>query len=307
MKNKFPLYVVSKGRSQYLTTPTVLNEMKVNHYIVVEPDQVDDYKAAVKKKGLISKILPMDMKYRKKYELLDEFGLAKSTGPGPARNFAWDHSMSNGHEWHWVMDDNITHFYRYNKNLIKPCKSPAFWAAMEDFVLRYTNVAMAGPQYEMFVSRKKKHPPFSSNCRIYSCNLIRNDVPYRWRGRYNEDTILSLDMMSDKWCTIQFNAFLQNKMMTQQQSGGNTEEFYHAEGKLKKGEKYAENGTLAKSQMLVDTYPDIAKLKWRFGRIHHSVDYLGFKKNILKRKENLNIEKGVNNFGMKLVKTNAKT
>ena len=40
----------------------------------------------------------------------------KITGAGAARNFAWDHSIKNGHDWHWVMDDNIRHFYRLNRN-----------------------------------------------------------------------------------------------------------------------------------------------------------------------------------------------
>ena len=47
------------------------------------------------------------------------------------------------------------------------------------------------------------------NCphsRIYSCNLIRTDIPYRWRGRYNEDTILSLDILRGGHCTLLFNA-----------------------------------------------------------------------------------------------------
>lgn len=34
----------------------------------------------------------------------------------PARNFAWAHSIANGHAWHWVMDDNIVSFYRANRN-----------------------------------------------------------------------------------------------------------------------------------------------------------------------------------------------
>ena len=56
---------------------------------------------------------------------------------------------------------------------------------MEDFVLRYKNIAMAGPQYTMFVTDRSAntYPPFTVNTRIYSCNLIRNDVPFRWRGR----------------------------------------------------------------------------------------------------------------------------
>jgi hypothetical protein len=86
---------------------------------------------------------------------------------------------------------------------------------MEEFVLRYKNIAMAGPQYWMFAPSRAKLPPFVVGTRIYSCNLIRNDVPFRWRGRYNEDTDLSLRVLKDGLCTIQFNAFLCGKITTQ--------------------------------------------------------------------------------------------
>lgn len=133
-------------------------------------------------------------------------------------------------------------------------------------------------------------PPYILNWRIYSMLLIRNDVPYRWRGRYNEDTDLSLRMMKDGWCTVQFNAFLGDKATTQTMKGGNTEEFY------------AKEGTKNKSQMLVDMHPDVTKLIWAYDRWHHKVDYSQFKKNKLIRKPNLNIPEGVNNYGMVLKK-----
>ncbi len=82
------------------------------------------------------------------------------------------------------------------------------WSPNKDFVLRYENIAMAGPNYFMFAPRKRKHPPFSLNTRIYSCNLIRNDLPFRWRARYNEDTDLSLRMLKAGWCTVLFYVFL---------------------------------------------------------------------------------------------------
>ena len=55
--------------------------------------------------------------YKHDYELLDDHGMSRSTGPGPARNFAWEHSMSQGHDWHWVMDDNLKNFVRLHDNL----------------------------------------------------------------------------------------------------------------------------------------------------------------------------------------------
>lgn len=63
---------------------------------------------------------------------------------------------------------------------------------------------------------------------------------------------------------------------------------------------YSKEGTYPKSEMLVRMHPDIAKLTYRFGRVHHFVDYTPFKKNNLKRKEDIEIENKVNNYGMTL-------
>lgn len=284
---KFPLYIPSKGRSNYMMTSKHLTAQGVHHNVVVEPDEVADYQTAVDQQGLLATIIPLDMSYKAKYELCDDLGLSKTTGSGPARNFIWDHSIANGHEMHWIMDDNIAGFYRFNHNLRIRCKSSKMWDCMEDFVLRYENVAMAGPNYRMFVVSRSLRPPFVINTRIYSCNLIRNDVPFRWRGRYNEDTILSLDMLKADWCTIQFNAFLQDKISTQLMSGGNTAELY-------------KDGTLAKSQMLVNCHPDVASVVEKYARWHHHVNYLPFKPNKLIRKADIVIPQGINEYGMVL-------
>ena len=190
------------------------------------------------------------------------------------------------------MDDNIKLFRRYNKNQRIKCYDGTPFKVMEDFVLRYKDVAMAGPNYVMFVTDRDAdhYPPFTVNTRIYSCNLIRIDVPFRWRGRYNEDTDLSLRALKDGWCTIQFNAFLQEKATTQTIRGGNSEEFYDKEG------------TYKKSKILKEMHPDVASVVWRFNRWHHHVNYKRFKLNKLVRKKGLIVPQGVNNYGMVLKK-----
>ena len=293
MKPQFPLYIPSKGRFEYMITSKALTEMGVFHNIVVEPHEVQKYKDAVKQFGLLTNVIELDMSYKGKYELCDSLGLSKTTGSGPARNFIWDHSIKSGHPWHWIMDDNIKGFLRMNRNVRIQTTSPSFWRAMEDFVLRYKNVAMAGPNYAMFAFGASALPPFITNTRIYSCNLIRNDVPFRWRGRYNEDTIMSLDMLKAGWCTIQFNAFLQQKLRTQTIKGGNTDELY-------------KDGTMDKSRMLVREHPDVAEVKFKFERWHHHVNYTVFKKQKLIKRNELDLKKGVNDYGMKLVKLKRK-
>jgi hypothetical protein len=286
-----PIYIPSKGRSDSCLTMRALEAMGVSYLVIVEEQQYDDYAETLGK----HRLLVLDIAYQREYDTFDNLGLSKSTGPGPARNFAWDHAIASGHSWHWVMDDNIRRFFRLNKNLKVPVNTSAIFTAMEEFVDRYTNVAMAGPNYFMFASRKSRMPPFKANTRIYSCNLIRNDVPFRWRGRYNEDTDLSLRMLKAGWCTIQFNAFLQEKTTTQTLGGGNTAEFY------------AKEGTAPKSEMLVRMHPDVARIAYRFGRIHHYVNYKPFAKNRLRRRSGVATLGGVNNYGMVLKQKTAPT
>jgi len=285
MQPRYPVYIVSKGRWKNRLTSRALDTMGVPYKMIVEESQLFNYQAEVGRERCL--VLPQ--KYLDEYDTCDDLGDSKSKGPGAARNFAWDHAIESGAEKHWVMDDNLDAFHRLNRNMKRESDTPAVFAAMEDFVDRYENVPIAGPNYYNFVKATDGVPPFITNTRIYSCLLIQNDAPYRWRGRYNEDTDLSLRVLKDGLCTIQFNAFLQGKVTTQRMTGGNTEEFY------------AEEGTKAKSEMLADLHPDVASVVWRFNRWHHHVDYKPFKKNRLKRKANVDIPQGINNYGMELI------
>ena len=284
MNPKFPLYIVSKGRWATRLTVRSLEKMGVPYRIVVEEQELWNYANVIDR----ANILVLDPAYQRDYNTFDRLGDTKSKGPGPARNFAWAHSMANGSDWHWVMDDNIRGFYRYNRNREILVGDGTIFRCMEDFALRYTNVGMAGPNYFMFVPRKTKRPPITLNTRIYSCNLIRNALPYRWRGRYNEDTDLSLRLLKNGWCTILFNAFLQYKISTQLIPGGCTQEFYSIEG------------TRPKSEMQVNLHPDVSRLVWRFGRWHHHVDYRRFRKNKLVKRADLAVDSGPNEYGMKI-------
>ena len=285
MLPRYPIYIVSKGRWKNRLTSKALNVMGIPYKIVVEQDQLPMYQAEVG----ADRCLVLPQRYLDEYDTCDDLGDSKSRGPGAGRNFVWDHATELGSKRHWVMDDNLDAFHRLNRNIKRESDTPAIFAAMEDFVDRYENVPVAGPNYYSFVKSSDGVPAFVTNTRIYSCLLIQNDAPYRWRGRYNEDTDLSLRVLKDGLCTIQFNAFLQGKVTTQRMKGGNTDEFYALEG------------TKAKSQMLADLHPDVAKVVWRFNRWHHHVDYKPFSKNRLIKRDDVVASKKINNYGMELV------
>ncbi len=281
---KYPFYIVSHARSDTRLTDKALTKLGVPHYTVVEESDYPAYSEVVDPEWLL--VVPKE--YHDNYDTFDNLGQTKSQGPGPARNFCWDHSIQNGYERHWVFDDNVRCFYRLNNNLRLYVNDGTIFRVMEDFCDRYTNVAISGPNYAMFVPEKQKYKPFHLNTRIYSMLLIKNDIPYRWRGRYNEDTDLSLRALKDGWVTIQFNVFLGDKIGTQLIQGGNTKEFYSVEG------------TTPITVMLKQMHPDLTDIVFKFGRVHHYVDYTPFKKNRLIRRPDVVIPEGVDNYGMKL-------
>jgi hypothetical protein len=259
--------------------------MGVPFKVIVEESELFEYSCAVGE----DRCLVLPQSYLDDYDTCDDLGDSRSKGPGSARNFALDHSKELGFKRHWVMDDNLHAFHYFNRNEKFEIETGSTLAAAEDFVDRYTNVPVSGFNYYSVCKITEKVPPFAINTRIYSCLLIENDAGYRWRGRYNEDTDLSLRVLKDGLCTIQFNTFLCGKVTTKRMKGGNTKEFYDDEG------------TKPKSEMIEDLHPDVASVVWRFNRWHHHVNYKPFKNNELIRRSNAIEYKGINNYGLKLI------
>lgn len=270
---KYPIYVISKGRWESRRTSKALEKIGLAYRIVVEPQEYESYAAVIDPGKIL--VLP--------------FG---NLGQGsiPARNWVWEHSVSEGAEKHWILDDNISGFYRLNDNLKTPVDSGATFRAIEDWSDRYDNVALAAMNYFMFASRKVAISPITLNTRCYSCILIRNDIPFRWRGRYNEDTDLSLRALKSGWCTALFNAFLCDKETTMQMKGGNTDELYKGDGRR------------AMAESLKEQHPDVVEVVWKWNRWQHHVDYRPFKKNALRLKKGIKINTEPNNLGMKLIR-----
>jgi hypothetical protein len=182
--------------------------------------------------------------------------------------------------------NNIDGFYRLHNNLKVQVETGATFKAVETFVDRYTNVGLAGFNYFMFAKRKDAIPPFILNTRIYSCILIDNSLPHRWRGRYNEDTDLSLRVLKDGFCTVLFNAFLAMKATTMSMKGGNTDELYQGDGRLKM------------AQSLYHQHPDVVTVTQKWGRWQHHVNYKIFNKNKLVLKTGAVLPEIQDNFGM---------
>ena len=241
MTTKYPIYVISKGRHDCCLTADFLLKDGVDFHIVIEPQELELY---------LQKY-PRELIYVLPFSNLGQ-------GSIPARNWCWEHAKEQGHKRHWIIDDNIRQIRRLYKGKRIVCNSKIAFDVVEEFVDRYENIAVSGLNYTFFVMPTLKHP-FFLNTHVYSCLLIDNNIPQRWRGRYNEDTDLCLQVLSAGYCTVAFNTFMTDKMATMTMKGGNATELYKGDGRLKM------------SRSLERVWPGVVETDRRFGRPQHKV------------------------------------
>ena len=241
-ETKYPIYIISKGRADVCHTANIMIRDNVKFRIVIEPQEVEEYSQFYDPKILI----------KTPFSNLGQ-------GSIPVRNFVWDHSIKEGHEKHWVVDDNIHNVKYFWGGRRITCNTILGFQAVEKFTDRYTNIALSGMNYKVFVPPSNRKP-FYRNCRVYSNLLIDNSLDFRWRGKYNEDTDLCLQALSKDYCTVLINAFVIDKAVTLTMKGGNAE-------------IYSGDGRLRMSKDLQEQWPYVVETKRKYGRPQHSVKY----------------------------------
>ncbi|MEY3499639.1 MAG: hypothetical protein RL308_1308 [Bacteroidota bacterium] len=252
VKNKYPIYIISKGRYEKPLTALLFDNENIDYLIAVEPQEYDLYCDKLGAKRVLK--LPFS-----------NLGL----GSYPARNYCWEHAKANGYKYHWLFDDNIKSWHVWQNK--KRVNLESILKALL-FVEKYTNINdidLAGFERKTFsVTVPKK--PFRLNSHVYSTLLIKNSLPYRWRLKYNEDIDLCLQVLHNGGKTANCIYYLAEKVPTSHKmKGGNQTELYQGNAPKK---------NLLKAKMLEAVWPQYAKTVIRFGRHHHLINWKIFKK-----------------------------
>lgn len=251
-KPKYPVYIISKGRAYNPLTANLLENSGIDYYIAVEPQEENEYIKALGKKRVL--VLPFS-----------NLGL----GSYPARNYCWEHAKTKGYKYHWLFDDNIQCWKKWingKRKTINDLK-PAFL-----YVEQYsdnTNKDILGFEEPNFVTKPPKKP-FKHNCHVYSAMLIKCNLRYRWRLKYNEDIDLCLQVLHNGGSTASCIYYMADKVSTSvKMKGGNQDELYKGNDPKKK---------LLKAKMIESVWPQYAKTVIRFNRYHHLIDWKVFQK-----------------------------
>jgi hypothetical protein len=249
---QYPVFIVSKGRAYNPLTANNFEKAGIDYLIAVEPQEAKEYEAKLGKQRVL--VLPFA-----------NLGL----GSYPARNYCWEYAKARGHKYHWIFDDNILHFVKWinGKRIPSDDKINEALKYVESFINK-NRIDISGFEEPNFVVKPPARP-FKINCHVYSAMIIKNDLPYRWRLKYNEDIDLCLQVLHGGGTTASCVYYMADKNSTVvKQKGGNQDELYKGNDPRKK---------LLKAKMIEAQWPQYAKTVVRFNRFHHLINWKQFK------------------------------
>lgn len=253
-KLKYPVFIISKGRYEKTLTADIFEKANIDYQIAVEPQEYELY---VKKLGA-NRVLKLPFSNL-------------SLGSYPARNYCWEKAKNEGYKYHFLFDDNIQGWMKWINGKRKYIDDVLSAMKYVELYADKTNIDILGFEEPNFSIRPPKKP-FKHNCHVYSAMLIKNELPYRWRLKYNEDVDLCLQVLHNGGTTASCIYYLADKVSTSmKQKGGNQDELYKGNDPKKK---------LLKAKMLEAVWPQYAKTVIRFNRIHHYVDWKVFQKRL---------------------------
>lgn len=251
MKNKYPIYIISKGRHEKTLTADNFEKSGLDYFIAVEPQEYEQYCKKLGEKRVLK--LPFS-----------NLGV----GSYPARNFCWEHSKSLGAKYHWLFDDNILFWMKWINGKRRKIESLNEALRYVESFVEKNNITIGGFEEPNFVVKPPKRA-FKINCHVYSAMLIKNNIPFRWRLKYNEDVDLCLQVLHNGGSTASCIYYMANKVSTaDKMKGGNQTELY-------KGNSPEKN--LLKAKMLEAVWPQYTRTVIRFNRHHHLVNWRVFK------------------------------
>jgi len=211
VKSSIPIFVPSLGRATTATTPTMLP----TSILVVE---AHEYKQYVKQFGA-ARVLKLPGNY---------YGTVTY-----ARNWIKKYSLSQGHRYHWQVDDNIKKIQRHEKiqgkSYYDDVDAMDVFGRIEQFVMATSGLAIVGIAHIAFAWASDQ--AFALNKQVYSCVLVENN-DLKWRPGMPEDTDYSLQVLISGQCTALFTAYVINKARTESVKGGHTA-YYQSDGRLR--------------------------------------------------------------------------
>jgi len=215
---KYKINILSLGRytDKLGTTHKILTEMKIHHYLFVEEKEFELYNNWINQEYCIL------INSGENYSILKE-------GGQHMRNFIIEYWLSKGEEFIWMLDDNIQGYKRLYDGFKIDIKSKEIFTSIEHYISHIDNIGICSHNIQTLVRPNSIRPCLLINSKHFSSLLINIRTGIRFRFKYNEDHIFSIDTINQGFQSICFNHILYDKITSGRQTGGNAE-IYGSQG-----------------------------------------------------------------------------
>ncbi len=193
----YPVYIPSKGRAETATTPKLLEQVNIPYTLVVEQQEARDY----------IKHFP-----NARVTVLNE----SHRGIAYARNAILEYARSDHPGWYWMIDDDIKQFYRLQDTIFLNDTARVL-EDVEKLVNQHQRLAQATIGRK---NRTKQKLPLCWNVSCCGCVCNHADRVGTYREHVQEDTDMSLQVVSAGYMTVQFNHIVLSTPLRGQNTGG---------------------------------------------------------------------------------------
>lgn len=206
----YPVYVFSRARYNYASTPKLLDNARINYHLVVREVELKAYQA--------------------KFPDVDIIVLPEEVNPTitSAKQYIYDMCKEEGYPYVWMLDDDIATVYKQGEKV----SIRAMLSGVEKFLEDYLNVAMAGVvEYNVIENTTK---PFEVNAVVRGATLVNlmTGIDFTFQLPYPvyEDMVFTImHLTTGKWTTVQLNEY---SVKYNESIGGGMSNIYNVNNKV---------------------------------------------------------------------------
>jgi len=216
---RYKINILSLGRykDKLGTTHKILSKMKIHHFMFVESDEYELYNNWINQE--YCQLINSGYNYSKE---LNE-------GGQHIRNFIIEYWLERGEEFIWMLDDNIKKYLRLWRGNKIEIESKEIFTSIEHYISHFDNIGLCSHNINGFVNGNGRRDCITKNGKHFSSLLINIRTGLRFRFKYNEDHILSIDNLCSGYQTLCFNHIMYDKPTSGKQKGGNSG-IYNSQG-----------------------------------------------------------------------------
>ncbi len=230
---EFPISILSYGRYLSNKTSKYLVECRIKHYIFVEDCEYNVYL-----EQYYNDLSEEDKLLVNIINTGEDFHL-KNLGGTPVRNYILDYWLEQGYDRCWMLDDNINYYTRFNQGQKIKIYSDLIFSSIEQYIKPYDNIGVCSHNLNGFITNGRSRTVMVPNEKHYSSLLLLTHKQFRFKHKYNEDVLISIDYIISGKHNFCFNHMLFDKNTSGTEDGGNTNTIYmdgSNEGYIKKYE-----------------------------------------------------------------------